>query len=273
MKSDFKIHCIMLAKNEADVIALCLREASQWADYIYVYDNGSTDGTWEIVQSLQNGKIIPWKQHDQVFQEGIRAEVFNEFRHLAQPGDWWLKLDADDFYRPEFRQQLAEVPPGHDVVWTITLDYQLTDKNIRESDFAAPIEQVLAGLRYYKAGYSELHCFRHRKGLTWTPATAWPKHAGVVALTRPILKHYPHRSPQQIQSRLDLRRQVRAKGFKGWEHAAQATWREKVVPHQECHFDDGSGHYHVDERTLPWHIEPFPKRLTKMLLHRTGIWP
>ena len=43
--SSFKIHCIVLTKNEADVVGYCLREAAKWADYIYVYDGASTDST------------------------------------------------------------------------------------------------------------------------------------------------------------------------------------------------------------------------------------
>src|SRR5277367_5352236 len=77
MKDDFKIHCIALCKNEADVIGACLREAVQWADFIYVYDGGSTDGTWEVVRSLNHPRIIPWKQDGKVFKEGLQAEVFN----------------------------------------------------------------------------------------------------------------------------------------------------------------------------------------------------
>ena len=48
----FKIHAICLVKDEDDIIAYTLEKALVWADYIYVYDNGSTDRTWEIVQNL-----------------------------------------------------------------------------------------------------------------------------------------------------------------------------------------------------------------------------
>lgn len=92
MNNDFKIHCIALCKNEADVINVCLLEAIKWADYIYVYDGGSTDGTWESVKKLNHSRIIPWKQDAKVFREELRAEVFNEFRHQSSKGDCWLQL-------------------------------------------------------------------------------------------------------------------------------------------------------------------------------------
>ena len=80
MSSDFKIHAICVVKNEVDIIAACLRSAEQWADRIIVYDNKSDDGTWEVVKGLANARIIPWKQDGKVFQESIRAEVFNNFK-------------------------------------------------------------------------------------------------------------------------------------------------------------------------------------------------
>ena len=47
-----KIFAISIVKNEADVIEQNLKEAELWADKIFILDNGSTDGTWEIIQSL-----------------------------------------------------------------------------------------------------------------------------------------------------------------------------------------------------------------------------
>lgn len=34
----FRIHSICVDKNEADIIEQCLKEASKWSDYIYVYN-------------------------------------------------------------------------------------------------------------------------------------------------------------------------------------------------------------------------------------------
>jgi predicted dehydrogenase len=47
-----KIHCILLVKNDEDVIELCLREASKWAHKIYIYDGARSDATWAIVQKM-----------------------------------------------------------------------------------------------------------------------------------------------------------------------------------------------------------------------------
>ncbi len=44
-----QIHSICLVKNEADIIEQTLKAGIDWSDFIYVFDNGSSDGTWEKV--------------------------------------------------------------------------------------------------------------------------------------------------------------------------------------------------------------------------------
>jgi glycosyltransferase involved in cell wall biosynthesis len=55
-----KIFAIMVVKNEVDIIAHTLRAASEWCDQIYVLDNGSDDGTWEVVEQMarENRAIV-----------------------------------------------------------------------------------------------------------------------------------------------------------------------------------------------------------------------
>lgn len=269
----FKTHCIMVVKNEADVVRSSLTEAAKWADYIYVYDNGSTDGTWEIIQSLNHPRIIAWKQTMETFREGLRAAPFAAFRHQAKPGDWWMRFDADEFYPQTPRAVFERVPHGHDFVWGTYVEYFLTHKDVTELDFSLPFEEIRPRLRYYKVFYSEPRAFRYREKLTWDPERPWPSHPGIVARERVTFQHYPCRSPQQIQVRLDTRREQRARGFHGWDHARQESWKEKIVHHKECRFDDHSGKFHIDESLLPQHLDPLPRRVAKFVLHRSGVWP
>ncbi len=53
------IFAIMLVNNEADVVKSGLESATTWATKIFVLDNGSTDGTWENLQSLKGNVIVP----------------------------------------------------------------------------------------------------------------------------------------------------------------------------------------------------------------------
>jgi hypothetical protein len=102
---------------------------------------------------------------------------------------------------------------------------------------------------------------------------AWPRHVGVVAKQQIMFKHYQYRSPEQIQKRLNTRRDNRERGYPGWAHACEASWMEKIVDAKDCHFDDESANYIVDREKLPRHIEPPVRRLVKTFMHRSGIWP
>jgi glycosyltransferase involved in cell wall biosynthesis len=84
-----KIHGLCMVKNEADVLRETLASALHWCDHIYVLDNGSTDGTWDLVKELavQHLQIVPFKQDDVLYTNGLRADIFNAFRSNATPED------------------------------------------------------------------------------------------------------------------------------------------------------------------------------------------
>lgn len=274
MKKDckFKIHCLVVTKNEEDVIALCLNEAAKWADYVYVYDGLSTDKTWDVIKSLNNPRIVPWKQDGKVFSEGLRAEIFNEFRHLSQEGDWWLQLNADEFYDQDPREFFAAVPHCEDFVWGINMEYKITEKDLKTLDFSTSFERIKHQLKYYQCNWSEPRAFRYRVGLIWDVNNAWPYHVGVVAKNRIVYKHFPYRSPAQIQERLDVRRDNRNRGFTGWEHAKDENWQSKIVDSENCQIDDGTSHPVIDLVNIPNHLEAFYIRLFKKFMHGLKIW-
>jgi len=274
--ADFAIRALCLVKNEADIIAHSLSEARRWADYIYVFDNGSTDNTWEKVLAIGDDHIIPWKREDKPFQESLRAELFQAFRSTARDGDWWCQLDADEFYNIQSpRTFLAELPPHVQAVSSIYVQYYITSEDLAEIDFARPVEQVLPRLRHYRADHCEPKFFRHRDRLVWDVNQGRPRHMGVMARRQILLRHYQYRSPQQIQRRLDTRLQARQRGFPGWgwEHATE-NWEDKIAqPNAGLHCDNGNGNCIVEPGIATRHLEPLPRRLLKRVMHGLKIWP
>jgi glycosyltransferase involved in cell wall biosynthesis len=268
----FQIHSICVVKNEVDIIGHCLGSASQWSDFIYVYDNGSTDGTWEKVLALQNDQIIPWKQDGKVFQESLRGEVFNAFRDRAQSGDWWCRLDSDEFYSIESpRDFLAKISAHHAVVWGIPVEYYLTSADVEAIDFSLPIADLLRSIHHYKIENSEPRFFRHRQGLEWR-AGAWPDHVGIVEQERILYKHYKYRTPEQIQKRLTTRQDSIKRGFIGWEHATETDWRQKLADERSLHWDNGNHHYPIHSAQLPNHLDSSSRKLLKQVMHGLNIW-
>ncbi len=267
-----KIHGICLVKNEADVLAHSIAEARAWCDRIYIYDNGSTDETWEIAQSLGDERVMPWRSEARPFRDGLRAEVFNEFRSRARPGDWWCRLDADEFYVSDPAAFLARVPRAFHTVWGLPVEYHLTEGDLSTIDFSRPVETVLPQIRHYQVTNSEPRFFRYRERLKWTAEQSWPRHMGPVHRERIFYRHYKYRSPRQVQRRLETRSEATASGYLHFGHAADKGWRGKIVDAGDLQRDDGSGTFVFDESSLPRHRSA-THELIKRILHRVGIWP
>jgi hypothetical protein len=268
-----KIHSICVVKNEGDIIELCLDKALEWSDFIYVYDNGSDDDTWKKVQARQSARVIPWKCDDKVFQDSLRAEVFNAFKERANHGDWWCRLDADEFYVQDPRRFLATVPKSMHVVWGLMIEYYLTNFDIDAIDFKAAIDVFLPQINHYTIQNSEPRFFRHRNRLQWPPTIAWPLHMGLAHPERILLKHYKYRSPAQIQRRLDTRRTSRERGSTGFDHWVGQSWREKLADPTKTEIDAGNGDYVINWNALPNHMESRFTRILKKIMHGLSIWP
>jgi glycosyltransferase involved in cell wall biosynthesis len=272
-----KIFGIMAVKNEVDIIAHTLQAASEWCDAIYVVDNGSDDGTWELVKHLErrNSVIIAHGQSFEPYTEDIRAPLFKAYSDAAQTGDWWCKLDADELYVESPRRFLIDVR-SYDVVWAILLQYYFTDLDLAKyntnpelyGSAIPPTERY----HYYRADYSEARLFRHRHGLRWD-AGAWPRHLGRVYPRRILVRHYKFRSPEQIRKRLVTRSAVFARGGAGGDHWRNTNWRSVIAQSKDLDFDSGDGNFRIDEEMLPCHKDPFWRAAIKSLMHGAGLWP
>jgi len=270
-----KLFGIMLVKDEADIIASTLRAAEPQFDRIIVVDNGSADGTWEIVRSMESGVIVPWRRDLRPYSNELRADAFDAFRGEAEKEDWWCyKMDADEIYVDEPRAFLSTVPSGYHTVYKRSVDYVLTDRDVEEHDFAGDFEVDRPYIRYIQPRtYTEPRFFRYRQRLLWKSGTNSPRHMGI-RWHRPItLRHFQWRSPQQIQHRLDLRRQVRRTGANSqFRHITAEHWRDVIADHQKMILDDGTVRYEDIPLSKNLRLPPH-KLLLRRFLHKTGIFP
>jgi glycosyl transferase family 2 len=278
-----RIHGMCMVKDEADIVEEALTAAAAWCDHIYVFDNGSTDGTWELVQRLADDvpQIVPWKTDPAPFSDGLRAQIFERFRSASDPGDWWCRLDADELYIDDPRTFLRKVPEEHAVVWTASFSYYLTDKDAelyeREPERYADDVPVQEKIRWYVNHWSEPRFFRYSEGIDWSNDGGFPAFVET-ATPYPVriwLKHFPYRSPQQIVRRLAARQEAVTRGVFGheaiadWGQAVGAVrstralmertgvefatvdWKERIVPATSLDYDAHDGRLAVNEALMP----------------------
>ncbi|MCX6318194.1 MAG: glycosyltransferase family 2 protein [Bacteroidetes bacterium] len=93
------VSIVIVCRNEADVIARTLQSLQGASDDIVVYDNGSTDGTQDIVRQF------PVRLHEGSW-EGF-GKTKNNANALAKY-DWVLSLDADEAIDEELKKELSK---------------------------------------------------------------------------------------------------------------------------------------------------------------------
>jgi glycosyltransferase involved in cell wall biosynthesis len=91
---------VILTKNEAQNIARCLQPLFGLTDDILIVDNGSTDNTIEIAQSMQANILqTTWKGYSRTKNEGNAQAKY----------DWILSLDADEVIHEDLKNEIIQL--------------------------------------------------------------------------------------------------------------------------------------------------------------------
>jgi glycosyltransferase involved in cell wall biosynthesis len=239
-----KFHALLPVRDEADIIGQCLAHALKWADAIYVFDTGSVDNTWEIVQEFasRDKRVIPLQKEPVYFSETrLRGYMFHVARQQMRDGDWFLRVDADEFHHippPEFVKN--SMRKHETVAYHQYYDFQLLQSGVDawnrgEETRQRPVEERRR--HYTISAYAEPRLCRYRETMQWPPTVSFPFNAGFVARERLPIRHYPHRDPVQLERRCRLRAIMMAdeENRANWSrpelhHWAEREWRNFITP-------------------------------------------
>lgn len=273
-----RFHALLALRDEGDIIDQSLRHILAWADAVYVFDTGSLDQTWDIVRQFaaQDKRVVPLKRDEVFFSEmRLRGWMFHQVRRHMHHGDWFLRVDADEFHHvapPEFVK--LRLRKHETVVYHQYYDFRLTAAEVQDwergketlEDRRLPIEERR---RWFTvSAYTEPRLCRYRGSMQWPETVSFPYNAGYLAVERLPIRHYPHRDPIQMARRCRLRAIMMAEPENACNrHWARSDWRTHVV------LDDLPDlHYWEPGTKLPEphftnHLAPIPKRALQRVAH------
>jgi hypothetical protein len=108
---------VAMVRNEADIVEAFVRHNLGFLDSLSIVDNGSVDGTSEILANLQ-AEGLPLKvsrDADPAYRQSDTMTALARDVLAASGADFVFALDADEFLKTESRlaleRALADVPP------------------------------------------------------------------------------------------------------------------------------------------------------------------
>jgi hypothetical protein len=270
-------HALLVVRDEVDIIERSLDHFSSWADAVYVFDTGSVDGTWQVIQSVAaETPAVHAVDREPVWFSlpKVRSYLFHRVRGNFEDGDWFLRVDADERHHVSPRDFVKHHMSSREMTaWRQYYDFRLTEDELSgwKAERAQPIEDRR---RYFtiEKGWSEPRLFQYRPTMKWPAHASFPLKTGIAARKRLPIRHYPHRDPVQMAKRYALRSiQVRNKDGETDKtldhHWAREDWRTDVVrsEHEDLQYWEFGQELPTVERGA---VRSAPTRLLQHVFYR-----
>jgi hypothetical protein len=142
-----KVLVITITHDCSKEIVFFLRHYCSFADQIWAWDDGSMDGTTEILSSTPKVALFPWPH----FGSGIGENLFLDFAYEQYPKargrfDWVIWVDPDEFvYHPNIRQLLQDSMGKYDVIRAA--GFNMTGQGFPPDDGRQIWEILTSGIR------------------------------------------------------------------------------------------------------------------------------
>lgn len=195
---------IMAVYNEVDIVEQVVRHMRAQYIPLVVIDNGSTDGSFDLLKRcLSDGIVQLSRIETDFFELEFLLRALYTFASVYEP-EWILVLDADAFFEsPSLRFNLKEAisregSKGHNLIQFNNFEFWPTEKDQTSTE-----PDVRKKLRYYSWNDNwQFRCFKNYPGTsineTGGHLPIFPLHVRVnLSPEKFVLRHYPIRSYKQ----------------------------------------------------------------------------
>ena len=182
------ISTVTITKNEGDIITEMLRSIEGQSDELLVDDEGSTDGTVELVKKY-GGKVFS----SQGKTLGERKQGLIE----KAKGDWILILDADERVSKELKKEIKEILSER----LPRSPQRRGPRNDNCNGYRIPYQNFVFGKPVYFGGenYAKVRLFRLGKGrVSLEPLHEEVTVEGKIGRLEGKILHHSYRTPVQL---------------------------------------------------------------------------
>jgi hypothetical protein len=129
------VHLYTITWNEMAMLAFFFRHYESWVDRFYIYDDGSTDGTLDLLRGKPNVEVRSFpRPHPDSFvlsQQALQNQCWKESRGVA---DWAIVTAIDEhLHHPDMANYLAGCRE-HGVTYIPALGYHMLTDEFPEAD-------------------------------------------------------------------------------------------------------------------------------------------
>lgn len=127
---------VAMVRDEADVIAGTLRHMADEVDWLIVADNGSTDGTRDILADLAGElPLTVLDDQDPAYYQSAKMTALANRAH-ARGARWIVPFDADELWYAgdRLRTVLPGLPPDCTVAWASLYNHLRTAADLDDPD-------------------------------------------------------------------------------------------------------------------------------------------
>lgn len=233
---------VLLCYNDGDLLEDSIRYLLEQDHHLIVWDHGSTDQTSAVIQRFLSELI----ETRSVPREFDFYDLYPEMsRHLVESYtsqyDWISWPDQDEFLEgpsrsASYQESLLEVFQSS-CNWIQFNNFNFWYTTADKPEIQSPIERIrhysifpdcAPRIRSWRSSATNLREFNHNPPL----GAAWPY--------RFNLRHYPMRSPEQMQARLLRDRAGLLRGGSNYHYENMRLHLDRLeIKPEQLHYDDG----------------------------------